>query len=452
LKNKILFPKIKMKKLLFCLIVLSLLPTSGFAISKNNINKQPKAIDIPAEKPIIPAKRLTLNDAFQAALKRSETLATQQEVVNQAEEEYKRAWGAIMPTVVGSYAYLHRDSTPSAGDVTTKITADQPLFRGFRDFAAINETRASIVAEKQAKEWAGMQLYSDVAAAFYTFLSAQKDVHVLDKELDLYAQRIKVLKERQAIGRSRNTEVLTVQSAQAILKAQREQVLGQLDVAKEVLAFLTGLNGDLQLDDSDPTPASIEAIETYQARIDARPDVVAATQRLKAAKSAVSIAKGEHLPSADLIANYYTQRPEIKRNGDWDLGITVTLPIFSGGIISSNVRTAQSQKLESELQLSQVKRLAEQEIRSLHHSLTADLAQVAALQDAFNLSEQNYKANVKDYEFGLAQNLDVLQALTSYEETERSLEKARYAAKIDYNKLEAAVANRLALMKDGAKP
>jgi outer membrane protein TolC len=131
--------------------------------------------------------------------------------------------------------------------------------------------------------------------------------------------------------------------------------------------------------------------------------------------------------------------------------LAVTLPIFTGGIISANVRTAESQKRQSEIQLDQVQRMALEDIRTLHHNLKADLAQLKALQEAFDISEKNYKANIKDYELNLVANLDVLQALVVYQDTERSLEKVRYLAKIDYNKLEAATARCLSLMRDMEK-
>ncbi len=399
---------------------------------------------------------LSLEDCFKAALKRSEVLATQQELVVQAEENYHRAWGAILPTINSSYSYFHQhapgltssgNTQSSTGQQTLKIMADQPLFRGFRDFAALNVTKNFITAQEQARQWAGMQLYRDVAQAFYTCLAVQKDLHVLDNELDLYQKRIKELQDRLTIGRSRITEVLTVQAAQAILKAQREQVLGQLEVTKEVLAFLTGLDQDIQLDDTDEVPFEIGSLDSYQSEINVRPDIMAARKNLEAFKSNISVAKGAYLPSVDLIGNYYVERPDLQKNGAWDVELAVTLPIFTGGIISSNVKTAESQKRQSEIQLSQVQRLAQEEIRSLHHNLKADLAQLAALQEAFNISEKNYKANAKDYEFNLVTNLDVLQALTAYEDTERSLEKIRYLSKVDYNKLEAATAHRLSLME-----
>ena len=405
---------------------------------------------------LLPAgEPLTLKDCFKAALKRSEVLATQQELVVQAGENYHRAWGAILPAINGSYSYLLQDASGqtssgnaqfSAKQQTLAITADQPLFRGFRDFAAINVAKSFITAQEQSWQWAGMQLYRDVAQAFYIRLAVQRDLDVLDNELKLYQQRIKELQDRLAIGRSRETEVLTIQAAQAILKAQREQILGQLDVAKEVLTFLTGLDQDIQLDDTDEVPSNIGSLDSYQSELNARPDVMAAIKNVEAFKSNVSVAKGVHLPSADLIGNYYLDRPDLNKDGAWDIELAVTLPIFTGGIISANVKTAESQKRQSEIQLSQVQRMALEDIRTLHHNLKADLAQLKALQEAFNISEKNYKANVKDYELNLVANLDVLQALVAYQDTERSLEKIRYLAKIDYNKLEAATAHCLSLM------
>jgi outer membrane protein len=400
---------------------------------------------------------LTLKDCFKAALKRSEILATQRELIVQAQENYHRAWGAIMPTVSGSYTYFHQNapgltssgnSTSSTEQETAGLTADQPLFRGFSDFAAVHEEKAFIKSQQAARQWAGMQLYIDVAQAFYTFLAVEKDLAVLDNELELYQKRIKELQDRLNIGRSRITEVLTIQSAQAILKAEREQVLGQLDVAKAVLVFLTGLDQDIVLDDTDDVPTSLETLGSYQSQINQRPDIMAAQKNVDAYKSNVSVARGAYLPSVDLIGDYFAQLPDHEERASWDVEIAVTLPIFTGGIISSKVKTAESQKRQSEIQLSQATRMAMENVRSIYANFKSDLSQMTALQDAFNISEQNYKANVQDYEHNLVTNLDVLQALTSYQDTERSLEKIRYQVKIDYNQLEASVAHRLTLMEE----
>ena len=445
--------------------------TSGFGIDsvggrarsqKNVSSNGTRAVDtVAAMTNAGSAGPLTLNDCFKAALRRSDVLANQQELVAQAEENCRKARGVMLPDISGSYAYIHQSASgfdssgnarASANQQTFKVTAGQPLFRGFRYFAALDQSKASLTAEKQAREWAGMQLYKDVAQAFYNCLAVQRDVRVLDKELDLYERRLKELQARVDIGRSKNTDVLTDKATMAVLKAQREQVLGQVDLARDVLTFLTGLDRDVPLDDTEAVPSQSGTLAAYQSRIPARPDVVAARKNVEASQSGISVAKGAYLPSVDLTGNYYFQRTDPQGSGAWDVGIAVTLPIFSGGIISADVKIAESQKRQSDAQLSQVQRLALEEIRSLYHNLDADLAQIRAFQDAFRLAEENYKANVKDYEFGLVSNLDVLQAQSAYQDTERSLERTRYQAKIDFHQLEASAANRLALMEGSETP
>lgn len=423
-----------MKNFFIGLMVISMLANASSSFARET--KKTKSSTIQNEQVV------TLNDCFKAALIRSETLATQQELVAQAEESYSRAWGNILPTVNASYDYL-RKREPSSESHVTKLTASQPLFRGFRDFAALDATKTLIIAQKQAREWAGMQLYQDVTAGFYTLLAAQKDLEVLDQELALYDKRIKELEDRIKIGRSRITEVLTVKSSKAILLAQKEQIIGQLKVGKEVLAFLTGWDMPLKLSDKDKIPTNILPLEEYQENITLRPDVIAAQKNVEAANSNITVALGSHLPSVDLMSNYYVQQ-----RGNWDATLNITMPIFSGGIIASNVRTAESQKKQQEILLSQVKRLAQEDIRSLYHNLNSTIAQTQALREAVDISKENYEANLKDYEFSLVTNLDVLQALTAYQEAKRSLEKSQYQAKIYYNQLEAAAANRLTLMNN----
>ncbi len=406
------------------------------------------------------AAPLTLQDCFKAALKRSEVLATQQEFVVQAEEHFSQAWGSIMPNVYASYLGFVQDpsqitsvigASQPAWQNTLKVTADQPLFRGFREYAALDQTGKLITAQKQAYEWAGLQLYSDVAQGFYALLSVQKDLTVVDSELDLYQKRIKDLQDRVEIGRSRLTEVLTIQASQASLLANREQVSNQVEVAKEVLAFLTGLDENIQLNDMDEVPSLTDPLEAYLAKLDNRPDVLTAKKNLEAAKNNITVTNGAHLPSADAIADYYPQRPGLLQNVAWDAEIVVTLPIFTGWVLSANDKIADSQERQSEQALSSVERMAIENIRTDYKNLKSDLSQLTMYQNSVEINEKNYKANLKDYNNGLVTNLDVLVALTSFVDAQRALEKIRYSAKIDYNRLQADTAGRLDWIEENRK-
>ena len=150
------------------------------------------ALPVIAANPGHAAGALTLDEYFAAALKRSEVVATQGELIRQAEERYKQANSALRPTVNGVASYTRQDPIP-AGDLSTstspnrqslaKLTATQPLFRGFREFAALRQTQALLGAQDQDYRNARTQLFMDVTQNFYTVLSIEQDLKNFREEI-----------------------------------------------------------------------------------------------------------------------------------------------------------------------------------------------------------------------------------------------------------------------------
>jgi len=397
------------------------------------------------------ADALTLDDYFAAALKRSEVVATQSELIRQAEERYKQADSTLYPTVNGVASYTRQDPVP-AGESSTanfpnrqtlaKVTATQPLFRGFRDFAALRQNKALVGAQNEDYQSARTQLFKDVVQNFYTVLSIEQDLRNLDAEIKLSLDREKELNARVRIGRSRIGEVLTVQSNISTLRAQVQQLQGQLGTAREAFGFLSGLDPATPLRDTEELPAGVEPVDDYLARLALRPDVKAGQQRLTAAQENTKVARGANLPSVDLNANRYLHRTGSLRDSEWDVGVALTVPIYAGGLLQSQVSEAVSLQTQAELSLSQIRRQAEQEIRSVHQSAVYDQSQLEALEKATEAARKNYEAQQHDYRLGLVTNLDVLQALTTYQENQRALDRARFTAKSDYLTLQAAAVRR----------
>jgi len=384
----------------------------------------------------------SLGDCFQAALQRSEILADQDEVILQAEEHYRQALAAVFPAV-GLSASYQRQQEISGTDPDTyqvKATVTQPLFRGFREFAALRQNQELIAYQEESKAWAGLQLYSDTARGYYAVLAGEADLAHLDDQIKLYEQRIAELSGRVRIGRSRQSEVVSVRAAQAILKAQRRQAQGQAAAAREVLAFLTGLDPEIQLAEPKDIPKRLGSLPTYLDRVEKRPDVLAGRKRVEAVRENIAIAKGGRWPSADLTASAYPVRSGSLKEVRWDAGISLTLPLFTGGAISSRIREAESQLRQAELALQRIRRLDAADIRNAYRLLQASLEQAAALEEASELSRKNYQLILRDYNLGLSDNLDVLQALATDQETRRSLDRVRYAILADYQHLESLAA------------
>lgn len=403
------------------------------------------------------ADALTLDDYFAAALKRSETVANQVELIRQAEERYVQARAGLLPTLNGVATYTEQQAIPGAPSNSalanrqsqTKLTVTQPIFRGFREFAGLRQTRALIGAQSQDYLNAQLQLFKDVSQNFYTILSTEQDLRNLNEEIVQNQKREAELNSRVRIGRSRPSEVLTVQSTISTLRAQVELLQAQLRAAREAFAFLSGLDAATPLADIEPLPGDAGPLSDYLGRIDERPDVRASRERLTAADENVAIARGARLPSVDLNGNYYLERSGgVLGDVNWDFQLALTMPLYAGGAIESQIRTAVSQRTQAELTTGQLQRQAEQEIRSAYEAVSYDRRQLDALTTASDAARKNYEAQLRDYRLGLVTNLEVLQALTAYQENLRALDRERFTAKLNYLTLQAAAARRPMLQGD----
>jgi outer membrane protein len=176
-------------------------------------------------------------------------------------------------------------------------------------------------------------------------------------------------------------------------------------------------------------------------RLEERPDIKEAKERVEASEEEVSVFRGAHWPTLDAVGNYYLKRPSgVLQDIDWDVQFRFSLPIFEGGLRVSETREANSRLRESELSLSQLRRQAEAGIRSLHYSLETREDQLAALKRSTELAEKNYEVLLKESRRGLSRSLDVQIALTDFRASRRNYDQARYAHQLDLLRLENAAA------------
>ncbi len=330
-----------------------------------------------------------------------------------------------------------------------RLTATQPLFRGFREFAGLRQTKALINAQTEDYRHAQIQLFRDVSQNFYDVLAIEQDLKNLEEQINQNLERETELKDRVRIGRSRLGETLTGQTTVSTLRAQVEQLRGQLQAAREALAFLSGLESNTPLRDTETLPTRLDPLDEYLTQVPLRPDVKASQQRITAAQENITVAKGAHLPTLDLNANRYLERTGSESDVDWDVQLALTIPLYAGGSTQSRVREAASQRNQAEFSASQTQRLADQEIRSSYQSVLSDQARLDALEKATDAARKNYQAQLRDYRLSLVTNLDVLQALSTYQENQRTLDRARYTAKFNYLTLQTAAMRRPALQPGG---
>jgi outer membrane protein len=399
-------------------------------------------------------------DVYKAALERAYTVNVQQEIIDQDAELDTQAKAALFPTITGA-ATLLEQQTPSnnvgssispANQNTVKITADQPIFRGFRDFAALRQRKDLLNSAKYTLQDAARTLFYNTAQAYYNVLALESDEFNYKNEIAVNQKRLTELQGFVRIGRSQITDVLGQESTISGLEATLENTHGQLESAKEVLAFFTGMDRNMPIWDNETPPEAPESVAFYLEKIEQRPDVKAAVASLQGNEEGIPIARGQHLPSIDVLGDYYFTRPGDALSGvNWDVALAITVPIFQGGAILSQTRQAESVARQFNIVLQSTRAAAAQEISQFYDAFAADQRQIVKLAETADVSKKNYDALIKEYRNGLVTNLDVLTGITTWQTAVLNLAHQRFTAKQDWVKLQAASAQRKEIFIESKK-
>lgn len=408
-----------MKKLIFCLAVIFIFPAIGFCAETSETKKPP----------------LTLIDCYRLALKQSEIIAIDAESITIAEAHFLQAFGILLPQVSFSHAETRNHSSVKSFNKTyeAKFTFTQELFSGFKEFAGMRSSNFE-KSQRQNQKWRAEQLlFVDVSNAFYLLLEFQEDIKALKTSESALKGRVKELKARQAIGKSKTSEVVTTEYQLYNIHAQIEQEENQALIVRQLLEFLVGRPvykvGESEFD------FKIKSESQYLSEAASRPDVQAANFTWKSDLEKITIARSGFLPQINLQGDYYSHRSSAPSDSKWDGILSVNVPIFEGTTVYGQVKEAKSVAKQSELLYSRAGRLALQDIQDAFVNMQTYIIRKRTLRRALKAAELSYYLQAEDYKLNVVNNLDVLTAIQNLEDIRRNYIHTSYEGKRFYWRL-----------------
>ena len=367
---------------------------------------------------------------YELAQKQSETLEMAKSRQKQAEERKDQALGTLFPNINARYNYTEIDPPPAPRSAFTRINqysglinVNQPIFRGSA-IAAYGYTKDDIRLQQRLAEQTGLGLWQEVALAYYTAWMARNDLANISKLRDYSDERVRDLKERVRVGRSRRGELNQAEAQLMSVDAEVARATQVKAEAEERLAFLTGVPQSPGFETMPEPLLTTPPVQTYLEQAKNRPDLAAKRYEIEMSDELISGAKAGHMPSVDFNGNYYVERTGVLQDSNWDIGVAVNIPIFQGGTVQGLVRERVEKKRETILAYDRLKREIDRDIRILWHNSTALDKVVNDLRGSLDKAKATYEANKRDYNYGLVTNLDVLLTMNQYIETKRSFERA----------------------------
>jgi outer membrane protein len=384
--------------------------------------------------------KLGVRELYEMALYRSEVLALTGEELVRVQTLYEQIRGSILPRVTFDGSWTRTEKPPPATGVQQSLTlydrteyrftANQPIFSGLREFYALRQTGALYRAGEHQVRHARLLLYADTADAFYAVLEVDRELATTQDTLRLAQERLEELEQRNRVGISRRSEVLSQEAEVASIRATVERLKGLLAVAWEGLRFVTGLEGAPALNDDLPDPAEVPPVEDFLARArERRDDLKAARERVAAAEEGIGIARSGYLPTADLEARYFTHREGVSAEIDWDVVLSFQVPVFEGLVTQAQIREARSLLRSSTLDLQRMSRDTALQVNRAYADLLAFRSELASLESAVAAAQETYEIVQAEYRRGIVTNIDVLTAFDQLQQARLRRDRARFGVR-----------------------
>lgn len=345
-------------------------------------------------------------------------------------------------------AALLQDSESSYNTYSYGIQLTQPLFRK-ESFTLYKQ--AGIIVDQAELNYAiaRQDLTLRVAESYFAVLQAENVVQSYDAELAAIEQQLARAKRAFELGAGTITDVNDAQARYDLTVARRLQALNDVRIAREALRRITGSPvGELApLADgfAPPTPEPADAAAWAERAQQRNLQVLLAESALRLARDEIERQRAQHYPKVDLIARYGRQHQELsmfqtEQTADQaQVGVTLTMPLYTGGAISSQIREAVANKDQALEQVRAARRGAALAAEQAYLSLDANLQQMRALEQALKSIRLNEESTRRGQELGLRTTLDVLNVQRERYAAERDLANARYGYLLNYLRLRAAV-------------
>lgn len=404
------------------------------------------------------AQAESLKDALSLAYRTNPTIRAERARLDAVRESKAQAWAGALPQITASGGYSHVEDTQTTvpgiisptsltrdselDTLTAAVNAEQPIFKGFRNFNAVKQAGARVRAGGAQLAAVEQQVLRDVADAYFSvqlnmavYELNRRNVEVLLRQKEMAAARFEV-------GEITRTDVAQADARLAASRAELTNAQSDLAVARATYARLVGqVPGDLEpITELPELPESEDAAQTIAFQF--APPLIAAREQGEISRRQVKIARGALLPSVSLTAGYqYAEEPStfIKNDEQFAYGARATMPLFLGGLNYSRVREAKALHASDRSRIVEAERQVAEAVTAAWERFVAAQANIRSTTTAVEANRLALDGVRREALLGARTTLDVLNAEQELLNAEVGLARAQRNAQSAAYGLLAAV-------------
>jgi len=386
------------------------------------------------------AKEYSLEDLYRVALERAERIKLSEEDLYIAKTGKDKAVAALLPqlSAIGNYTKYTTEKYNDTGTLLQPnsatswgLSANESLSLSGRELTAFNISKENIV-KSQYDLYAIREGYIlTIASTYYDVMKAKKALDIAESNLERLSKYRNAAEKRLKVGEVTKTVLFRAEGELSGARSDAIKAVNALELAKAVLARTVGIEGDFQLKEAAPQDMQILPESSFQElAFSQRSDLKSLEIQKKMAEEQVQYTKGAYWPTLSVSGAYVSsnQNPEtttLVKDSTYGL-LSLSFPLFQGGLTRAQVNEARARERQSGLLYEDFKKSVRVEVQGAYLDLVTQKGILKYLEDQVVYARDNFNAVSKQFEFGLAQSLDVMDANTLLVTSERGLVQAVY--------------------------
>ena len=354
---------------------------------------------------------------------------------------------SLLPQVglSASYGVAHgrrdeRGKNTKSGNLY-QVALSQSIFN-FSSWKALDISKKQATIADISYQYQGQTLILNTSVAYFNVLKCLDALSFIDAQKKAIGRQLDQTRQQHKVGLVAITDVQNAQANYDLTVAQQVNALNDLNNALEALRQVSGrFYSNLASVDTNTFKTQEPTQITTLLKQSEKTNLNLLTMKLnqEIARDQIKMAYSGFMPTASLEAstnlnkadsygnvNYERHAAGKRYSGDNRIGVSVSLPLFSGGATVSQVQQAQQNFVSFSEKLESTNRSVINQVRSSYNNISSSISAIKAYQQAVVSAQSSLEATSSGYQVGTRTIVDVLNATTQLYSSKRNLSDAKY--------------------------
>lgn len=327
-----------------------------------------------------------------------------------------------------------------------KATVSQSLFNWGRINKGVSLGRSELEAARQGLALTEREITYAVIQIFYQLLTTKEAIKVMDDNINLLEQRLKMMKQKYEAGEISDFDILSTEVQISSAIGQRLDTVNGLDKLQMQFNLILGrpvntvvvLDGALVYNhtEADERAAINNALAN---RIEIR-QVQNRERMVQLQKDLAAAANRPNLNafgSWELKNGYQPNMDELR--GGWTFGLMLSFPLFDGFKSRSQVRQANANLNSIRLEYEQQRQVIETEVKQALLDIQSAWQKIEISKLTVTQAEKALKIADARYQKGLIDTLDILNSQSVLSNARLNLLQSAYNFNMSIYNLEKSI-------------